>query len=164
MAGTRVLTPEGYQPIERLNVGDQVLSRSDINYLDQSREVTKLMNRKVDHYYRLDTGYDTLFVTDEHPFWLQGKGWTPASKLIPGNAIATESGDILLRKVTRVEEQAQVYNFSVAESHSYFVSENGLWVHNANANCDISDRIAKTKAKPSDPLKAPRPGLLKTRI
>ncbi|WP_422491571.1 polymorphic toxin-type HINT domain-containing protein [Endozoicomonas sp. ALE010] len=126
------------------------------SYQDQARKVTKLMSRKVDHYYQLDTGFDTLLVTGEHPFWLQGAGWTNASDLVTGNAIATENGDILLRKVTRVEEQAQVYNFSVEDTPSYFVGSNGLWVHNANANCDISERIARTKAKPSDPLEAPK--------
>jgi len=84
---------------------------------------------------------------------LQGKGWVEAKDLIPGNAVAAEQGDILIRSIKKVNESVRVYNFSVANTQTYFVSKNKLWVHNANTDCDIVGRDLTSRVESVDPTK-----------
>lgn len=75
--------------------------------------------------------------TGEHPFWVQDKGWTPLNQIHAGDWIWTEAGGWV--RVDAVEETGRwetVYNFRIAQHHTYFVGEAGwgfsLWAHNAN--------------------------------
>jgi hypothetical protein len=71
-------------------------------------------------------------VTGEHPFWVQGKGWTPVRELTPGDEFLTEDGRPVT--VTRVEidrTKAEVFNLEVEDFNTYFVDV-GIWVHNCN--------------------------------
>ena len=38
-------------------------------------------------------------------------------------------------KIVKHEEKVKVYNFTVADFHTYFVSDLGIWVH--NTGCDV---------------------------
>ena len=47
------------------------------------------------------------------------------------------------------EEKRTVYNFQVEDYHTYYVGENGIWVH--NADCMPSDKyLIKTDEKTGD--------------
>ena len=77
-----------------------------------------------------------LRTTAEHPFYVLGRGWIPTKMLGIGDLLLTRDG-----RLVRVEGAADsgtvetVYNFRVAEYHTYFVSatEDGIsvWAHNA---------------------------------
>jgi len=144
-AGTSVWTPDGLRAIETLKVGDLVLARNDESFFDTPRPITQLMNREVAYHYSLSTGDDEIQTTEEHPFWRQGKGWVEAQHLKVGNAIAVAEGDLLVRKIERVEQPLRVYNFTVEGDHTYFVGPYGLWVHNANDTCDLAGTVGKHK-------------------
>lgn len=137
LAGTPVWTENGMVAIETLSVGDSVHARSDETFADEPQRITHLLRRDVTHYYELDTSYEVIRTTEEHPFWLQGKGWTPASQLKAGDVLARAEGDIQIHRMRLVQGPASVYNFTVEKSHTYFVGPNKLWVHNANIACDM---------------------------
>ncbi len=137
-AGTPVLTPAGPVPIERIAVGQAVLSRSERGFADAPQSVAKTFNRTVDHVYSLTTEFETLSVSDEHPLWQQGKGWTPVREIKRGDIVATASGDVTVLNNERVERATRVFNFSVNETPSYFVGE-GVWAH--NAACDLPSKL-----------------------
>lgn len=134
VAGTPVLTPAGPVPIEQVTIGQSVLSRNERGFADAPQSVAKTFNRNVDHFYRLVTEFDALSVTDEHPLWLQGQGWTPVMDLKRGDIVATASGDVTVLNNERVERATRVFNFSVNETPSYFVGQ-GVWAH--NSSCDL---------------------------
>jgi hypothetical protein len=136
-AGTPVWTPKGAQPIETLPTEGLVLSRSDTEFSDRAQQITKTFGRQAPNYYVLRTEREAYRVTEEHPLWVQGKGWTPVKNIERGDAIATKDGDTLVRANTKVEEPLRVYNFSVANTPSYFVGTEGIWAHNAGKNCDV---------------------------
>lgn len=138
VAGTLVLTPAGPMPIEQVAAGQSVLSRNERGFADASQSVAKTFNRNVDHFYRLVTEFDALSVTDEHPLWLQGQGWTPVMDLKRGDIVATASGDVTVLDNERVERATRVFNFSVNETPSYFVGQ-GVWAH--NAKCNLPDKV-----------------------
>ncbi|TCK03632.1 polymorphic toxin-type HINT domain-containing protein [Marinobacterium mangrovicola] len=134
-AGTLIWTPDGPVPIEQLNVGDRVESRNTASFALAAQPIVQELNRTAAGYQRIDTEFGTLTVTPEHPFWVQGKGWTEAKELEWEDPIATLEGDVVAYGNTYVEEPTQVYNFSVANTPNYFAGEAKAWVH--NANCDI---------------------------
>ena len=63
----------------------------------------------------------------------------PTSTLTPGTAVATIKGDILMRRIEHVEQPLKVFNLSIANTPSYFAGEDGLWVHNANIDCNLEN-------------------------
>ena len=113
-------------------------SRSDQSYTDSPQQVTQLFTREADHYYQLQTEFETINVTAEHPLWVQGKGWTEVKDIKRADPIATKEGDVLVLSNTKINEPIQVHNFSVADTPNYFVGQSGIWAH--NVSCDINGR------------------------
>ena len=78
-----------------------------------------------------------LGVTREHPFWVVGKNWVDAGDLALGDQVSNIDGGILVVKTIEIDAELQnTYNFEVADFHTYFVGEQGAWVHN---NCDVAN-------------------------
>jgi hypothetical protein len=83
-----------------------------------------------------DLGSETLVCTGEHPFWVEDTGeFVSADALAVGNRLRLLDGRAI--KVESLEEVFSVgneryttYNFEVADYHTYFVGESGVWVHN----------------------------------
>jgi hypothetical protein len=140
VAGTPVWLDQGsgvqasIVPIERIAIGQSVLSRNDQLWSDQSQRVENTFGRTAPGYWELQTEHERYQLTEEHPVWVQGKGWTEAKEVREDDVLATALGDTLVRGNTPVDQSIQVYNFSVAKTPSYFVGERGLWVHNAKCN------------------------------
>jgi hypothetical protein len=79
-------------------------------------------------------GQELIETTIEHPFWVVGKGWVEARVLEVGDLLWTLNGDSVL--IDRIDYQAgnfSVYNFEVEDSHTYFVSQEQILVHNSCA-------------------------------
>lgn len=78
-----------------------------------------------------------LVATGEHPFFVVGSNrFVPADSLKPGDLLATASGGLAEVLALEVEESQDgepftTYNFEVDDFHTYFVGEEGVWVHNA---------------------------------
>jgi len=72
--------------------------------------------------------------TGAHPFWSQDRqDFIPARELVPGETLRTESGT--LRQITRITPRrgppVPVFNLEVDAEHVYYVSVDGVLVHNA---------------------------------
>ncbi len=147
---TLVWTDNGLKAIRDIRVGDKVLARNDQSFEDNYQRVTELLGREVAHYYEVQ--FDTLVikVTEEHPFWQQATGWVEAKDLVKGNVVATSTSDLTIRRVERIERPLKVYNFVVENDHTYFVGKYGMWVHNENDNCDLSEEIDNQKIPASE--------------
>ena len=124
-----------------------VHSRSDQSYADRPQQITQLFTREADHYYQLQTEFETINVTAEHPLWVQGKGWTEVKDIQRADPIATKDGDVLVISNTKINEPIQVHNFSVAHTPNYFVGRSGIWVH--NTHCDLGDGDGRRDSDPS---------------
>lgn len=130
-AGTLVATPEGTLPIEQVRIGQLVLSRNEASFADAPRLVEQTFGRIAPSYRLLKTDLGTLTLTDEHPLWVQGKGWTEAHEIAEDDVIAGELGDVLVQSNLAVDKPLRVYNFTVSTTHNYFVGGDGIWAHNA---------------------------------
>ncbi|ATF15221.1 polymorphic toxin-type HINT domain-containing protein [Brevibacillus porteri] len=75
----------------------------------------------------------SIETTFNHPFWVEGKEWVLAKDLEEGDNLQTNSGELLTIQdieIVSVNEKVTVYNFEVADFHTYFVTDLGIWVHN----------------------------------
>jgi RHS repeat-associated protein len=139
VAGTQVLTAHGLRNIEDVGVGESVYSRDSDSGAEGWKPVLRVIvtpNRAVLRLALRDAeGHlaDTFTVTPTHPFWVKGAGWKVAGDLVPGDYVANASGGWLrVDSSTWLQDGATVYNFEVADWHTYFVGESETWVHNAS--------------------------------
>jgi hypothetical protein len=150
VAGTPVLMADGSsKAIEEVKAGDKVLSKDEVSGKIVAKEVVNTKVRTAPSTLVIEVAGGTrVETTPEHPFYVEGTGWTPAGRLAIGNAIVTRAGPSL--KIVRIETKekpATVYNFEVEGTHSYFVGNpasmgsaqekvrtgqnySWLWVHN----------------------------------
>ncbi|MCC0567295.1 polymorphic toxin-type HINT domain-containing protein [Brevibacillus borstelensis] len=147
-AGTKVQTDEGEKNIEDIEVGDKVLSKDDETGEMAYKEVEWLFQRDVEETYNITVGDEVITTTDEHPFWIVGKGWVESKNLTVGDVLTTTDGkELAIEKIEVKKEHKTVYNFKVRDFHTYFVSNLGIWTHNS-CGFDVSisksaERVAK---------------------
>ena len=73
--------------------------------------------------------------TPEHPFYVDGKGWTDAQELEVGDLLISTDGQLTPLEAIRFTSEKQfVYNLSITNDHTYFVGDADwgftVWVHN----------------------------------
>jgi hypothetical protein len=104
--------------------------------------------------------------TQEHPFYVQGKGWTPLAEIRPGDLIRTDNGWVPVTKIEDTGRYETVYNLRVQDYHTYFVGAQdwgfGVWAHNAyqpgKQDVEISKLIPPSSRPFADPAKLARHG------
>ena len=135
IAGTMVLTTAGLVAIERLKAGDVVISTNPDTLETASKTVLETYVRKVDKLVHLTINGEEIVTTDNHPFYVQGRGFINAGSLLVGDKLISVNGEDLFVEKHRVEEfdePVDVYNFQVEDYHTYFVGDCAVWVHNKN--------------------------------
>ena len=130
-AGTPVAVASGYKNIEDIKVGELVWSWHEETGDLALKPVLHTMQREADALVQLRLGADVVQATPEHPFWVNG-GWKVAGELVVGDAVLRSDG--LTMPVSEVSHQTEqpttVYNFEVADWHTYLVSWWMFVVHN----------------------------------
>ncbi|HTN76086.1 MAG TPA: polymorphic toxin-type HINT domain-containing protein, partial [Pirellulaceae bacterium] len=128
-AGTPVWTSAGQIAVERVQVGDLVLSQNietgELTY----KPVLKTTVRPAGQLVRIEAGYDEHIETSGgHPFWVSGAGWVKARELKSGMLLHTPTQSLA---ISRVEQgaHAKTYNLVVADFHTYFAGEMRLLSH-----------------------------------
>ena|GEM_PF-1515691 len=97
------------------------------------KEVVGLFQKQSDEIYSIHVGNEVIEATKEHPVWIDGRGWTEVKDLKVGDLLVTSDGrKIVIDKIEKEARVTTVYNFEVADFHSYFVSNLGIWVHNCS--------------------------------
>lgn len=157
-AGTLVATANGHKNIEDIMQGDTVWTYDEVTGETSLQTVTNTLERTTDALVTISTDQVTIQVTPEHPFYADGM-WKEAGLLERGDTLqmkngkqalvtavayrysVVEAGDHLLlineeHEITGINEplaaenSVKVYNFEVAEGHTYFVGAQELLVHN----------------------------------
>ncbi|TCP52650.1 intein/RHS repeat-associated protein [Tumebacillus sp. BK434] len=136
-AGTLIETENGKKPIEEIDVGDKVLSKDDATGKIAYKEVNGTFQRDTEEIYTIQIGDQKLTTTGEHPFYVHNHGWVRSKNLKAGDRLDTASGMTLeVQDIQVKQETIRVYNFSVTDYHSYFVSDQKIWTHNTKT-CPI---------------------------
>lgn len=139
-AGTLVKTPTGYVPIERLKVGDQVVSCADPaqdGSVGQGGDVltsvvSAVSSRIVRNSILLGTVQGPLFVDPKQALWAgPGVGWVRAEAIVPGLVVPSLSGlDVIIESCYCTQEETVVYSIEVEKYHNFFVTRDDLLAHN----------------------------------
>jgi intein/homing endonuclease len=170
-SGDTPVLAEGYEgevafiAIEHIEVGFREYGKVGFRVLSRNEITGEMAFKRVVKFYKNDFDFrktcfvfyggpnikrifhrDTLMldVTPEHPFWVQGKGWTPACDLKPGDEfLSYDSSPVTVDRVECPEHKALVFNLEVEDFNTYFVGGMGIWVH----NCNNMDPRKPTKAR-----------------
>jgi intein/homing endonuclease len=135
-AGTPLRIPDGSRAIDELRAGDWVLAapegddKGDI----RPRRIVQVFSRLAGTI-SVTIGGRCIRTTAEHPFWVQGQGWTEAMKLKKGDCLRSLDGQTV--QVESWEDNGElelVHNVEVSEDHTYFVGgfdwAFSVWAHN----------------------------------
>ncbi len=147
-AQTEIWTARGLVPIEEIEEGDLVIATDESTGVHSLRRVKETFSRLGAPIVALTlliggAQAETLKTTEEHPFYVSGRGWVPAQNLKPGEVVQTlttgtgrSANDGSAGQVAEValveftSRRATVYNFEVEGVHTYRVGANGVLVHN----------------------------------
>jgi hypothetical protein len=139
---TLVWTAVGLTAIGDLGPGDLVLTRDDAGEITLREVTAAIVTRDVPLLEVTIRGADgsetTIETTDEHPFRVAGVGerdpsasaWRRADSLRPGDLVVLVAGMAEVASVRFTSRTATVHNLTVEGTSSYFVGEDGVWVHN----------------------------------
>lgn len=137
-AGTMIAIPTelgiDYIPIEQINVGDVVFSYNLDTGLCEKNIVTKTFFYQTDTLIKLSIEGEIITTTENHPFYCADlNDWVSAENLNIGNHVLLMDGTMATiagLEIVSCDEPIDVFNFTVANNHNYFVSSLGILVHN----------------------------------
>ena len=136
VAGTLVLTVAGTVAIETIQAGDMVWAWDEKTGAVAPKEVVETYVNETYELIHVLVDGEEIVTTPSHPFYSPVKGWTNAVHLRAGDVLVLVNGEyVIVEKVQHeiLETPVTVYNFEVEDYHTYFVSEDGVLVHN---NCN----------------------------
>ena len=142
-----------FKTIEHIRVGDIVVSRDEQTQQMVLKPVVRVFKRTVPQILNLslvapDGKIETFGTTAEHPFHVPGRGFVNAGDLQPGDLVSNggsvaqsplllasskendASGFLRVKSLELEDRATPVYNFEVADTHTYFVGQTKAWVHN----------------------------------
>ena len=162
IAGTTILTATGLVAIEKLAAGDKVISTNPDTLETAEKTVLETYVRQVDKLVHITINGEEIVTTDNHPFYVQGRGFIEAGHLLVGDKLVSVNGEDLIIEdyyLELTEEPVSVYNFQVEDFHTYFVGDCAVWVHNAECKVSPSRREHILEGEgPNDPGHGPNRG------
>ena len=133
VAGTTVLAASGLVVIEQIKRGDLVWAWDEETGDVALKEVVETYVNETDELVHIHVNGEEIIATPAHPFYSPVKGWTEAVRLRAGDILVLVNGEyVVVEKVQHeiLESPVKVYNFQVADYHTYYVA-NGVLVHNS---------------------------------
>ena len=151
-AGTLVLTEDGFRNIEDIEPGDKVYSTDEETGESGYKEVLQVFVKEtevVTHVFYEVEQEDGEIRTEEiettlnHLFWCEGE-WKAAGTLKAGDLLTLADGSqVKVTEITYEDRHTTVYNMEVADYHTYYVGEDGVWVHNTDRCLTTGSGLSK---------------------
>jgi hypothetical protein len=130
-AGTKVHTPNGLKNIEDLNEGDFVLTYNETTKQQEYKPILIKHERFTQQMLSMElpTG-EFIQVTPEHRFFCNDE-WIQAGNLKAGDLLHLKGGDYTtIIGIEILPHYEKVYNFDIEDNENYYVTEDGILVHN----------------------------------
>ena len=139
-AGTKVHTQWGLADIEKLEVGVPVLTYNEETGEQEYKKVKKVMRRMTRRMCALElSNGTTLEVTPEHRFFSNGE-WTPIEELNVNDTLQLKDNSIVVIENKIIFPTfVEVYNLEIEDNENYYVTEEGVLVHNGCRHEEIND-------------------------
>ena len=138
-AGTKVHTQWGLADIEKLEVGVPVLTYNEVSNRLEYKKVKKVMRRMTRRMCAMElSNGTTIEVTPEHRFFSNGE-WTPIEELNVNDTLQLKDNSIVVidNKII-FPTFVEVYNLEIEDNENYYVTEEGVLVHNGYGERKIS--------------------------
>lgn len=140
LPGETVLAADGgSRAIETLAVGDRVIGYLQEKDASGAYPVAAGLSGETSSISEIVTASGArIAATPNHPFRVAGMGWLPAAELHSGLSLVNPEGRaVALRSVEHRDLPAPrtVYNVSVEDAESYYVSADRVLVKNVHASC-----------------------------
>lgn len=169
VAGTTVKTADGDKNIETIKAGDKVYStdpetgETGIKSVKQVfvNETDELVHVEIKQISKEETDISEennqkskkteIITTKRHPFYVAGYGFKYASELKIGDRVVSLDGNIYEITDVNLEKLSspvKVYNFEVEDWHTYYVSSEGILVHNVCPTNQNQQNNNETSSKP----------------
>jgi Pretoxin HINT domain/Annexin len=138
---TLVKTPVGDRKIQDVVPGDLVYAYDMVSQQVRSSPVLHIWENWTEYLVQLELeGGEHLAATRSHPFWVGNQSkWINAEHLDPNTTLQNLNNQPV--KITSVHLSAAVtatYNLEVDETHTYYVGQQGVLVHNSDLNGDVN--------------------------
>lgn len=135
VAGTLITTKHGFRAIEKIQVGDIVLSYNESLQINEYSEVLETMIHDViEPIYTLTIEHEILEVTGNHKLYIKRDNqylWLPVEELTLSDKIRYANGRFQrIDEITSRIRITTVYNFEVSNNHNYYVSKSKILAHN----------------------------------
>ncbi|MEE2705441.1 MAG: polymorphic toxin-type HINT domain-containing protein [Planctomycetota bacterium] len=127
-AGTMVWTNTGPRAIEKIQVGDLVLSQDVETGELVYKPVLATTVRPKSKLTKISINGSEVTTSGGHLFWVSGDGWVKSRDLKSGAQLHAVNGTATASTVDQAEE-AETYNLVVADSHTYFVGASKVLCH-----------------------------------
>ena len=136
LAGTKVHTRDSLINIEDVKEGDYVLS---YNFKDRKNVFNRVKQLLIhednsEDVYELTINSKILKVTEKHRFYVENElqyGWVEAKNLKVNDRVMLLTNKLYtIDKIEKHSHNGTVYNLEVENDHNYFVSSDGILVHN----------------------------------
>lgn len=127
-AGTPVWTIRGQVEIERIRVGDLVLSQHSETGELAYKPVLRTTVRPRGPLIRIEAGGERCETSGGHLFWVAGEGWVKSRNLVSGQVLHGAAGPVHVSSV-EVTGEAETYNLIVADFNTYFVGYRKVLSH-----------------------------------
>ena len=139
-AGTKVHTQWGLADIEKLEVGVPVLTYNEETGEQEYKKVKKVMRRMTRRMCAMElSNGTTLEVTPEHRFFCDGE-WTPIEELNVNDTLQLKDNSIVVIENKIIFPTfVEVYNLEIEDNENYYVTEEGVLVHNGCRHEEIND-------------------------
>ena len=134
IAGTAVLSSNGYIAIESVRIGNLVWSENPETGEKSLKKVVRTFANETKELVHIFANGEEIITTPEHPFYVINRGWIGAIHLRAGDILVRLNGEnVILEKIQHelLEAPVKVYNFEVEEFHTYYVGDSALLVHNS---------------------------------
>jgi RHS repeat-associated protein len=133
--GTLVSSENGLVNIESIEIGDKVWAYNEETNEKTLQEVVHLIQGEGEKELveiKLASG-ETIVATANHPFYVPqlNDPWVDAFDLAIDNILFNnEQNPVVINSIERETKKAKVYNLTVANDHTYYVSKEPVLVHN----------------------------------
>lgn len=134
VAGTAVFTSAGAVAIETIQPGDLVWAWDEETGETSLKPVVETYVNEMDELIHVHVNDEETVTTPGHPFYSPIVGWTEAVHLRAGDILVLVNGEYVVVEWIQhelLESPVKVYNFQVADVHTYYVADAGVLVHNA---------------------------------
>lgn len=142
--GTLIATPDGWKPIETLNIGDKVIAFDDSGVLsNQTIEACHFHENEPIYQYGFWNGLEVL-ATPNHWVLNQYGNFAEIGTLTEQDAIIDGDGHIRPLISVKFVENGNVYNLTISNVHTYIA--NNIRVHNTGSGAGrLTDAIKGAK-------------------